>query len=187
MSRNTYFGSWVYSLSCYRNFSHAKLLIGSCLFTKPMNYYISRIVLAGYIIGESVSGSSSGGPSSSPSTAGGGGGGRDETSVVGLRRSGGRGSTRAGWRRRREALKPSQASLSPSVLVWKWKEIVWNMFANKLYPCWWHPTWSNTKIKGCILFSKNTCTVTHSYSACTVTHPDLVLPLGLGLSSQTLL
>lgn len=50
----------------------------------------------------------------SPSTAGGGGGGKDERSEVTLRRSGGSGRTRAGWRRRREALNPSQASLSPS-------------------------------------------------------------------------
>lgn len=50
-----------------------------------------------HIIGESVSGS----PSvvlPSSSTAGGGGGGRDEWSEVRLRRSGGNGRTRAGWR-----------------------------------------------------------------------------------------
>lgn len=66
-----------------------------------------------HIIGESLSGSPSVSPPSS-SAAGGGGGGRDERSVVMLRRSGGSGRTRAGWRRRREALNPSQASLSPS-------------------------------------------------------------------------
>lgn len=70
----------------------------------------------GYIIGESVSGSLSVTPLSS--SAGGGGGGRREASVAGLRRSGGRGSTRAGWRRRREDLNPSQTSLSPSVVAW---------------------------------------------------------------------
>lgn len=50
-----------------------------------------------HIIGESLSGSSSV-MSRSPSTGGGGGGGRDEWSEVRLRRSGGNGRTRAGWR-----------------------------------------------------------------------------------------
>lgn len=48
----------------------------------------------------------------SSSTTGGGGGGRDERS--GLKRSEENGKTRAGWRRRKEDLNPSQAALSPS-------------------------------------------------------------------------
>lgn len=73
-----------------------------------------------HIIGESVSTPPSViSPSVSP--AGGGGGGREEMSGVMLRRSGLTGRTRAGWRRRREALKPSQTSLCTSPPAWRTK------------------------------------------------------------------
>lgn len=54
---------------------------------------------------------------SSDTVGGGGGGGRDERSELRLKRSGESGSTNAGWRRRREALKPSQAAASPSAAL----------------------------------------------------------------------
>lgn len=111
---------------------------------------LCRTMRLGYIIGESNSGSFSVRPSS-PSMAGGGGGGRREASVAGLRRSGGRGSTRAGWRRRREALNPSQASLSPPAVAWTKGELFEMWFL--LISPWGSRRESLTLTRSCLLAS----------------------------------
>ena len=94
-----------------------------------------HVITICHIIGESVSGSPSVVPPS-PSTERGGGGGRDERSGLMPRRSGGSGRTRAGWRRRREALNPSQASLSPSA-AFTWRKDGLLLETRLLYKyCW---------------------------------------------------